>query len=369
MQIVHLTDVHLSEKNFKEFENHFREALINDLSTYHTSNNPIELVVITGDLIDCGGHSLLEMSRFDSYTNPYHIFEKEFIEPIATALSIKKSQFLFIPGNHDINENEILWVDEKNMKKSLNSSNIDKYLSNNENNFNHTNERIRKFKEFELEFHKLTDDYKFSNNQSTYLHKLKNGIKVGFILLNDSWRCSTCELKDESKNDHYFGVSQIYDGLKKLESQGSNINICLLHHSITDFKEKEEVIRVFKSKNIELLLYGHHHSTDSKKHINPGGSFLEFRGRATLNKPNEVESKYQSGYKILDINFGLNKIEKLHYRKYDYNLTRFISDVEYAPNNGIDTNETMGGNGHKFSIQNTPTMTLKALDIDKFKNF
>ncbi|XCF05015.1 metallophosphoesterase [Tamlana crocina] len=371
MQIVHLTDIHLSEKNFKEFENNFRKALINDLSKYHSKNNPIELIVITGDLVDCGGHSLLKMPRFSStYTNPFNIFDKEFIEPIAAALNIKKTQFLFIPGNHDINENDILWVNEKSMKKDINESNIDKYLHDTRHNFNYKNERLRYFKEFEFEIHKSTPNYKFSNNESTYLHELKNGYKVGFILLNDSWRCSTCELKDDTHNYHYFGVNQIYSGLKNLDSMGSNINICLHHHSVEDFKERIEFERILTTKNIELLLYGHHHSNDSQLHYNGVGGCLGFRGRATLNKPEDSDSKYQSGYKVLDINFGLNKVEKIHYRKYEYDQTKFVADVRYGDDLGIDCNERHGGKGYPFSLQETsPASFLKSLDEDKFKNF
>lgn len=370
MQIVHLTDIHLSEKNFKEFENNFRKALINDLSTYHTRNNPIELIAITGDLVDCGGHSLLKMPQFTAYTNPFQIFEKEFIEPIAAALNIKKTQFLFIPGNHDIDENDILWVDEKAMKKNINESNIGKELEETRDNFNYKNERLRKFKEFEYEFHKATPNYIFSNNESIYLHELKSGYKIGFILLNDSWRCSTCELKEESHNYHYFGIDQIYTGLRNLEDKGADLNICLLHHSMNDFKEKYEFERILTTKNIELLLYGHHHSIDSKLHYNGTGGCLGFRGRATLNKPNEPDSIYQSGYKVLDINFGLNKVDKIHYRKYEYRKTKFVPDVGYANELGIDSNERQGGNGYLFSTQNSsPTSHLKGLDEEKFKNF
>lgn len=361
MRIVHLSDIHLSKQNYNEFNNNVRESLISDLSVYNSAEKPINLIIITGDLVDKGGHSLKEIQDFDGIQNPYKIFEKTFIEPISNQLGISKEKFLFIPGNHDIDENEILWIDEKRLKQSLNTSSINDILDNNRFNFNNDNGRIKLFKEFEKEYHLNTPNYIFSNNESTYIYEVNDNLKVGFILINDSWRCSTCSLDRPELNHHFFGVDQLYNGIRELKNKAPNLTICLFHHSVEDLYEKKEVERILTTKDISFFLYGHHHNTHSTNHINPVGSCYGFRGRATLNNPNEKQADYQSGYQLYDINFGLGKIEVIHYRKYEYKISRFVADTSYAPENGIDKN------GYKFSQTQSPNTALSTLDMSNFK--
>jgi predicted MPP superfamily phosphohydrolase len=361
MRIVHLSDIHLSKENYSEFTNNVRESLIIDLINYNTSEKPIDLIIITGDLVDKGGHSLKKIKDFNKIDNPYEIFEKIFIDPISSQIGIPKEKFLFIPGNHDIDENEILWIDEKKLKESIDSSSIGDVLENHRFEFNSSNHRIKLFKEFERKYHIKTPNYIFSNNESTYTYELKNGSKVGFILINDSWRCSSCNLNKPELNHHFFGTNQLYNAFRELKNKAPILTFCLFHHSLEDFHEIKEVKKFLLTKHIPFFLYGHHHNTDSTNLINPIGSSFGFRGRATLNNPNEKEAEYQPGYQLYDINFGLSKIEAIHYRKYENNISQFVADTSFAPKNGIDKN------GYKFNQTQSPNKALSALDESNFK--
>jgi len=129
MRIVHLSDIHLSKSNFDEFKNTYCEALIRDLISFDKEKK-IDIIVITGDLVDRGGHSLYSIDGFEDksiYSNPYSIFEKIFINPIISALGFSKENFLFVPGNHDIDEREILIKEEYDLKKILSIDNIDNH--------------------------------------------------------------------------------------------------------------------------------------------------------------------------------------------------------------------------------------------------
>jgi 3',5'-cyclic AMP phosphodiesterase CpdA len=366
MRIIHLTDIHLSKENFDEFDNYLRFALINDLKDYNSVDKPIDLIVITGDLVDKGGHSLKELPQYKKHVNPYDFFEEYFIEPISKELNIPKANFLFIPGNHDIDENEILWVDEKEMKNEIDIKKVKKYLIKNENSFNSSNQRIKKFKDFETKFHSSNLDYKPTNNQSTYIYNYQSKFKIGFILVNDSWRCSTCVLENEDKNKHYFGAKQLDDGLRELDKSGTNLNICLLHHSLENYEEEKDVIRFLTTKNVNLFLYGHYHKNKSKNYFNTMGSCFGFRGRASLNNPDETNFPYVPGYNILDISISTNRIEKIHYRLYNKDLTTFAPDTMTAPKNGIDSNENYGGKGYPLPQNQKSTSPFSGLDIKEF---
>ena len=64
MRLIHLSDIHLSKANFHEFSHHYINSLISDLKYYHNSIS-VDLIIITGDLVDKGGHSLLELDRYN----------------------------------------------------------------------------------------------------------------------------------------------------------------------------------------------------------------------------------------------------------------------------------------------------------------
>jgi len=336
MRLVHLSDIHLSKQNFQEFKNNYRDALLKDLESYHRQKK-IDLLIITGDLIDKGGFSLFDLPEYKDESDPYVIFEKEFIFPIIERIGIDKNDILFIPGNHDIDENQILWVQEKKMKSSLKNETVNGYLNTNHGSFNETNIRIQKFKEFEKRFHTNNSKYNFSNNQSSYVYTY-NAENVGILLVNDSWRCSTCRIANEEEG-HFFGVQQLYDGLEELKKYDPIFNICLFHHSLNDFREKDEVKRVLHQSSIGLVLFGHYHTTAFFNFYEPYGSCKMIRGRTALNKPDEINAAFKPGYQIIDFDLGAGRIQQIHFRKYQYAQTSFVGDTDIAPSNGVDSGE------------------------------
>lgn len=334
MRIVHLSDIHLSKSNFEEFNNTYCEALIRDLISFHKEKK-IDVIVITGDLVDKGGHSLYNIDGFGDksiYPSPYNIFEKIFINPMIDALGFSKENFLFVPGNHDIDESEILLKDEYDLTKTLTIENIGHHLKGNIN-FKHS-KRIKKFKEFEEEFHQGQSNYQYTSNESVFYYNFEN-INIGFILINDSWRCRSQKLDCDDKL--MFGVNQFFNGVNALKKYDTKLNIALLHHPIDDFAEMKEVQRCLNVSNISFYLYGHYHSSDFKKHYQGSlDSCFGIRGRASLNKINEVSSSYQPGYQIIDIDLGHQvKITGIHYRKYKYDFNYFVYDTD-ACQTGID---------------------------------
>ncbi|TVZ14888.1 metallophosphoesterase family protein [Maribacter sp. MAR_2009_72] len=368
MNIVHFSDIHLSKENHDEFCDNFRGALIKDLLDFHRTKNPIDLIIITGDLVDRGGHSLVEMADYKAFNCPFQIFEEIFINPIAKELGISKNQFLFIPGNHDIDEKEIFWVEEKKLKENITSENLRDYLDENDKAFNSANYRIKKFKEFEKRYHAHTPLYKYSNNQSTFIYEYKNKFKVGFILINDSWRCSTCEVLNTDHNKHFFGTRQFYSGMNDLEKIGTDVNVCLFHHPLDIFEEKIEAERFLVNKRVDFFLYGHSHKQSSEQYFNSIGGCYGFKGRASLNKPGEPIEKYQVGYQIFELNLEMNRIQKIHYRKYIYDFFEFAADTGIATKNGIDDNRKNGGFGYLFEDKKGGNkLDLDILDVNKFK--
>lgn len=329
MRIVHISDIHLSDKNFYDFNFEYRDALLRVLANIH-SEKKIDIIAITGDLVDKGGHSLLEMPEFKGkFNDPYEIFELEFINPIMKLLELESKNFLFIPGNHDIDENEVLMVDERALESVEQKGEINSILDHTrDESVKKYNGRIKAFKDFEERFHKedIKNSYKFTRNQSTYIYDYE-GLKIGFALINDSWRCSSWLGKYRDKK-LYFGSKQLKEALKLLKD--TTMNVILTHHPIDSYQEEEEVREIITRKDFHLHLYGdqHHHSLQQLTSASSG--CFGIMARAALNNPREAESKWQPGFHFIDIDFENNQVELIKYYKFFSTRAEFDTDNDIA---------------------------------------
>jgi predicted phosphodiesterase len=319
MRIVQLSDIHLSGTNLPDLQNFYREALLNDLRIFHEEKR-IDVILLTGDLVDRGGKSLGE--------NPYSVFENEFIKPLLKELDLKREQILFIPGNHDINRDLIEERSEFFLANTLTKDEANKLLQKTRTAFTEDNRRQEQFKEFEKEFHKNNDSYIFSNNESLTIIDSEN-FKTGFALINDSWRCSS-ELK---KEQHFIGYSQLFIARNYFKEQKTNINVAVFHHplELLNSSEKEEIENILRSKEFDVAIFGHSHEQGFESIITSTGGLITLNGRAAFNNSAERDTRFQPGYNILDLNIS-GKTYTLYTRKFiKGNGYRFDKDVESAP--------------------------------------
>ncbi|CAG4997306.1 3',5'-cyclic adenosine monophosphate phosphodiesterase CpdA [Dyadobacter sp. CECT 9275] len=245
MRIVQLSDIHLSSNNIYDLENYYLEALVKDLLAFH-QHNSVDLVIFTGDLVDKGGNSLKE--------SPYETFKKVIITPIVSALKITDSQVLMIPGNHDIDRNQIELKSEFYLANTLTRDGANKLVNEMKMSFTEDNNRIKRFKEFEKEFHKNTPNYVYSNSESSVIINTIEG-DIGISLVNDSWRCSS----DLQRQNHFIGSNQLFNTAKIFSEAKTQLNVAVFHHPLEAINEdeKEEIENILKSKNFSFSLFGH----------------------------------------------------------------------------------------------------------------
>jgi predicted phosphodiesterase len=368
MRIIHFSDIHLSSTNYEFFINEYLDALITDLRS-HRQNGEFDLVVITGDLVNCGGHSLYDLEEFqnkEDYPSPFHIFSKIFIEPISDKLRIHKSKFIFVPGNHDVQEDSIKLKEEYELTKSINEQGVEfvnQLLRENSDGFKHS-ERIRLFKSFEDFYHTETENYYYTNNESCFTYESES-IKYGFLLLNDSWRCKSVLLKYEHDNQIglSLGLNQLYHGLRKLSELGTKVNICLMHHPIEKFSEQDEIEGFFSNKDIDLVLYGDLHDQKFSERNTGNGKYISSRSRSTFNNHNQSDINYMCGYQILEINDRALLSVTCNVYDGDPSQRKFFLDTRVGEN-GVNRNKSRGNNGFLFFKENQS----QELDKNNFKN-
>lgn len=289
MRIVQLSDIHLSKDNLEDFKNYYLQGLIVDLKKFH-SEKLVDVILFTGDLVDKGGNSL--------GIEPYHVFKDEVIVPIIKALDMSTDQVLLLPGNHDVNRQEIDEFTEAGLCSTLDSLKANDTLLKTEKEFIAVNKRMEKFKSFESEFQKNNSNYIYSNNESTNIFE-ENGNKVGFVLVNDSWRCSANLMPDQ----HFIGYNQLLKTENLFSKNGTILNIAAFHHPLNAINQNEsdELENILKSRNFDIAFFGHSHKHEAKTLSSASGGYLTINGRAAFNQPKEKIAKFQPGYNVLDV--------------------------------------------------------------------
>jgi len=319
MRLIQLSDIHLNKDNLTNLKDFYIEALLKDLEGFNKEKQ-IDLVLITGDLIDKGGESF-------GAENPYYIFKTEIIDKIVTALSITEKQILLIPGNHDIERGKIKEENEFFLAQKLTLDLANERSEKFREVFNEDNERIRRYKEFEKEFHLNTPNYEYSNNESLYIYE-KEGLKLGIALVNDSWRCSSALKKEQ----HFIGHRQLFRAQNKFKECVTNMNIAVFHHPLNAINndEKEEITAILKSKDFDVAIFGHSHRHEAEQLLSSSGGYLSLNGRSAFSEPKEQSSKYQPGYNILDLDIN-NRSYDLYARKYISSRFEFDKDTDSLP--------------------------------------
>ena len=200
LRILHFSDLHLvkDEPSMKTLLMHF----IQSMDEIQKDGN-IDLVVFTGDLVDKGGCS------FGNIDAAFKEFEKVVITPIIEKLKLPKERFVFIPGNHDT---------ENDAKKNIEKTGIIKTYSLNEKQQiidlkNSTDKsiiemlcsRTNVFKEFEKTYYSenLNGGYQYGDFESNFKFDI-NGCKVGVTSLNAVWLCGLGDDKEL-----FLGIDQI----------------------------------------------------------------------------------------------------------------------------------------------------------------
>jgi len=320
MRIIHLSDIHFSKDRISEFRQFYFKALANDLIK-NNSETKIDIITITGDLIDKGGKSFEKEEKY------YEIFKMNFIAPLCEKLHISKDKILFIPGNHDINEEEIDEVYENGIIATLKTiEKINKFQDNNKDTQHQSIKRIGKYKHFEKEFYDGVADSYFTNFESCFIKEV-DGLKVGFACFNSAWRCST----KLPKENLLLGTKQILNTNEFFENNGCQFVIGLMHHPIELFSEveKQEISNFLQTLNFDIILAGHSHSSLTYHFMGNNGNIFFDVSKSAFNNPREKIDKFKSGYSILDIDFAKLEVT-CSFRKYVHNRIEFDKDVDVA---------------------------------------
>jgi 3',5'-cyclic AMP phosphodiesterase CpdA/orotate phosphoribosyltransferase len=255
--ILHISDLHfVLEKN--DNGDIINSSLINTLPNYiklfidqvekkcHDNTIQISKVLITGDLADNG--------EVDEYKRL-----KDFFNKLSTKFKISNTDFIIVPGNHDIN-----WIDNRiafNNGKKLNKT---------KKAYEYQDEKFKNFKNFYEDFYNdKSIVFKSENSIVRIYDDTKNRLLI--IGINTNNRESYVKGKD-----NHYGFVDIENLESELESKlngkfNEYIKIAIFHHNCDNFddnkirniKDWQFVQEKLSKYQIITYIFGHDHKDGS----------------------------------------------------------------------------------------------------------
>lgn len=288
MRILHFSDFHLRPNGLGKRSMDIFHRMMDKLQEINQEEN-IDLVIFSGDMIDKGGKN---------FTVPlyrcFQDFEKNIIKPLVELLHIGYHQFLFVPGNHEVDR---IRKDKNVEPKTNNDDDIEYFLSTNS-----TVPQLLDFLCFQREYYEahkiegmLVDN---KGLQMTLILPLNNGIKVGVSLLNSAWMCEG----DEDKGNIKIGTSQINQSWPLIRD--CQVKIAVAHHHY-DFLEESESLKIsgILHAHYDILAVGHTHGMRAKyENDEKGCIFISVAAGNLYDNLHKEDPMYKNGFTILDFN-------------------------------------------------------------------
>lgn len=318
MRILHISDFHIDKNDRDDSIKHIVTPLLNTIDEIQKEKS-IDLVLITGDLINKGGEN------YSNISEAFQDFTEVLVNPLLAKTNLGKERIFFVPGNHDIVRNADSKAIEMGLKGLLTSEEeINKHLKNPEG-----NKRVIDFKNYELGFY---TDSKVEKNQTEFQSCFKTTIgeiKVGIACLNSAWRCYDSK---EDKNKILIGEKQITDSIEFLND--CQIKIALSHHHFEWLAEFDsEVSASLLSRNFHLYFCGHSHRNKAYFFQDPDGQLFTFCAPGVLSlSSRKPEKNYENGFTIIDYNQSDAKIKAV-FKKSEYLKPTFVTNTNIG--NGI----------------------------------
>lgn len=290
MRILHLSDIHLGSSEFLKSQKMF-DKIIDAIMPLH-NEEPIDVVVCTGDLINQGGKD------YEGGAEAlFEIFRNIIINPLMERLNLPKERFVFCPGNHDVNRSADSQYSEKGLDALLKTEEDITQLIRNERCSDDV-KRMIAFKEFEKKYYSSIGglNYQYGFFDSSLILDI-NGVSVGFSLLNSAWRCWDSK---KDKNKILMGQEQIIHSITHIAD--CQIKVALSHHDTTWLADFDApIIQKHICQNYDMYFTGHTHSSNECYQIKPEGSTFNIVAPGVLSANIGVaESQYKNGFSVID---------------------------------------------------------------------
>ncbi len=299
LSVLHLSDIHIGNNIYNKSE----DIAIPIIEALEDHGKKVDCVIITGDIFDGKINDLEDRKKV----------ALDFLNYLKKELSLSVSDFIIIPGNHDLKrtKSSANFNDYKCILKDFYSKKYYEDIIDNEFLFTTRIYEDRKIAIIGLNSC-MIESCKLEKKDTDWMKELTS--------FDDSMKKKILKVLENKKRnewDDYGFISkkQLRESFKHLENQIENLLdytiIACFHHHFYPFPEIysqygdssiirnfTDVIEKFQQKNVKIVLHGHKHLpiirpvTNQKYLSNPESIFYVFSA-GSLGKKGEVSRSFQ----------------------------------------------------------------------------
>jgi len=288
------------------------------ISDWHHGDFPIDPEVVRDELIkDIQGRLSIspDLSKIDfivfsgdaalnGKAKEYEDAKKEFFVPILEAAQVEPDRLFIVPGNHDLDEEEIKKLPDDFRKDVVSKEDADRWLKDD----SMRELLLRPFKDFRSFVSGFTgqDSPDYSDVRTWEI----NGKTVSLLGINSSWFCRR-HLDDASgkQNDYghaRVGERQVHRHLERIRK--SDLRIAVLHHS-QDWLEDSDGWVVWRRlrQGCNFILHGHGHVPRVTAEHGTGGDCVIIPAGASFGGRTPKDPSHINSYNFVHIDFETGK--------------------------------------------------------------
>ena len=255
MNILHLTDLHYSEKG--KDPSKIISAITEKIKEENIS---IDFVFFTGDIVNIGSDDA-------QYTEAINLL----FGTLQSELNVDAGNIVICPGNHDIDRSKI----SRSLKSYFNTeikdnASLNKFYRSKDNDYQNSLSPLRPYRDFANVFYKEKDENELCDIYSLHYRQFQNK-KIAILVLYTSWLSAL--FGDEDKGNLLIPTDILLEISKKIKD--CDVKIVLMHHPVYFLKEYNsyEVENIIHS-NFNMLFSGHIHKISSlSRHSGINGIF------------------------------------------------------------------------------------------------
>lgn len=333
---LHLSDLHLGRDVYNE--KIVLEKLLADIKTQIEINNiELNLVFITGDLTFSG-----QKEEFD--------YVQEFIGELLIVTKLNKDDVVVVPGNHDVNHNQVLSI-ARNSKKLLNNRDAISEIIGNETERDIYTQGLKNYYEF------IENNFSWAkvgkkNALSYTINKKLNGTSVSILSLNTAWLAYGNE---NEKGKIVLGERQVREAFDEIDN--AQIIVALMHHPFEwlEWFDSNDVKKMLE-RRADFILNGHEHRLDVIGKGSIFGKAFKISAGSTYEMRNHVNS-----YNIVDSDIS-NGVATCFFRRFVDQDGGFWSE-----DNTLDNSVSNGKIRIKLSERMAEELSIDSRE-DKYRN-
>lgn len=280
VSILHLSDIHFKKREkqgSRYFQADVEQKMISAIGEHVKKHGTPNFAAVTGDISFDGK----DYKKAENFFNT--LKEK-----------LPGTIFLPVPGNHDVDRDEIF--KDFSLHDKVSNKKTSGFLEEEKNIKTFIIPKFKKFMVFvaekvnpDLYDKKKEDDYFWVKN---FKVKDKN---ISFLGLNSAWACES----DKDRNNITLGYPQVMEAL--IRSKKITNRILLMHHPVFNWFNEPDFstydTKIFQ--NCSLILHGHTHKDRAFLYQDPSTGCICLGANASYTR----EEKCYIGFQFLDVGF------------------------------------------------------------------